>query len=65
MGTYKLSYKEVKESFNEFLWNLEGDWDIKDIIKAYNSIAIKESWKERLTLKKNKQEKKGNEQKRI
>jgi len=51
MGTYKLSYKEVKENLNEWLWSLEGDWDIKDIVKAFNSIAKKEGWKERLKLK--------------
>jgi len=51
MGIYKLNYKEIKESFNEWLWSLEGDWDVKDIIKAFNSIAIKEGWKERMRLK--------------
>jgi len=50
MGTYKLSYKEIKESFDEWLWSLEGDFDVKDIVKAFNSIARKESWKERIKI---------------
>jgi len=52
MGIYKLDYKEVKEKVNDFLWTMEGDWDIKDIVKAFNSIAKKEGWKERLEIKK-------------
>jgi len=50
MGTYKLDYKEVKEKLDDFLWGMEGDWENKDIVKAFNSIARKEGWKERLKL---------------
>ncbi len=48
MGTYNLNYDEIKTSLMEWLYSLEGDWDIKDIVKAYNNIAKKEGWKERL-----------------
>jgi len=58
MGTYKLGYDEVKESLNEWLWSLEGDWDVKDIVKAFNSIARKEDWEEGLQIKKFKETKK-------
>lgn len=51
MGNYKLNYEEIKESLDEWLWSLEGDWDTKDIVKAFNNIAKKEGWKERLKIK--------------
>lgn len=50
MGTYFLCLDEVHVSMRDWLESLEGDFDPEDICKAYNKIAKKEGWKERITL---------------
>jgi hypothetical protein len=57
MGIYKLSYEEIKESLEDFLVSLEGDFNAEDIAKAFNSIAKKENWPERFKTTHNKNEK--------
>lgn len=52
MGVYKLNVEEIQEKLEDFLHSLEGDYDIEDFVKAYNNIAKKEKWKERLMFKK-------------
>lgn len=48
MGIYKLEVGEIEDSMEEWLHSLEGDFDVKDIAKAFNNIAFREGWKERL-----------------
>jgi len=54
MGIYKLDVEELEEALDEFLHSLQGDYDIEDFVEAYNNIAKKEKWKERLKCQKKK-----------
>ena len=54
MGIYKLSIEEIQDELEDFFDRLEGDFDIKDICKAFNNIAKKEYWIERICLKEKK-----------
>jgi len=48
MGTYGLSADEIVENLNEWLLSLEGDLDSNELAIAFNTIAKKESWEDRL-----------------
>ena len=50
MGIYKLSLDEVHESMKNWLESLGGDFDAEDICKAFNKVAKREKWDERITL---------------
>ncbi|KKL90076.1 hypothetical protein LCGC14_1908290 [marine sediment metagenome] len=56
MGIYKLNFDEVYESMKEWLESLEGDFDVIDIANAFNKVAKKEKWNERLKVMLKKQQ---------
>jgi len=54
MGTYQLNTEEIVDDFRKFLQSLEGEFDAKDIMEAYNKIAKEEGWVDRITAVKQK-----------
>jgi len=50
MGIYKLSTDEIMKSFEAFLRDQEGDVSAEIIAKAWNKLADKYGWKDRLVI---------------
>lgn len=48
MCTYGLSADEIKDDFENWLADQEGEIDARTIAKAWNMIAKKQGWSDRL-----------------